>query len=562
MVTLSRITVAAVLATAAAVPTAAHAQREVVQPLPPKGSDRLSDALRRLARNAADVSALLDAGEAALDVGDIDAAIGFFGRAKQLSPTNSRISLGLGKAYARSRRPIEALRLFAEAERAGVTNDRMAQDRGMAFMLVGDNRSAQDLFRLALAQGAGSEVKRRLALSHAISGERDSFEQTLLPLLEARDLAAFRTRAFGLAILGDTREAIDISDAMLPAQMAGRVRPYLEFMPRLTPAQQAAAGTLGVFPRAANIGTDDPQIAAYVPVAPAPTASQTPATTSPATAARQPRTTPQRRVAARRTEGTAPVRQRQERPRRTATVGPRSSENAGIAPDLSPATTRAAQQPTAPQPVTQQAPAAAQADQGSRPAEVAPQTAAIPATAASAPAETAPVVIARQPAAAPISIEPAPATAAPPPPPPPPPPPSDPAPTLEQAFAGFSLEPTPPRPAAQGAVDITRIEAPREKAEPDPPPPPAYPSRHWVQVATGKDVAALGFDWRRIARKADGLLDGKGPFVTPWGEANRLLSGPYPDAASAREMMNKLKGLDIDSFTFRSAEGEAVEPLG
>ena len=222
MVTLSRITVAAVLATAAAVPTAAHAQREVVQPLPPKGSDRLSDALRRLARNAADVSALLDAGEAALDVGDIDAAIGFFGRAKQLSPTNSRISLGLGKAYARSRRPIEALRLFAEAERAGVTNDRMAEDRGMAFMLVGDNRSAQDLFRLALAQGAGSEVKRRLALSHAISGERDSFEQTLLPLLEARDLAAFRTRAFGLAILGDTREAIDISDAMLPAQMAGR----------------------------------------------------------------------------------------------------------------------------------------------------------------------------------------------------------------------------------------------------------------------------------------------------------------------------------------------------
>ena len=83
-----------------------------------------------------------------------------------------------------------------------------------------------------------------------------------------------------------------------------------------------------------------------------------------------------------------------------------------------------------------------------------------------------------------------------------------------------------------------------------------------MQVATGKDVSALGFDWRRIARKADGLLEGKGPFVTPWGEANRLLSGPYPDAGSAREMMNKLKGLDIDSFTFRSAEGEAVEPLG
>ena len=170
------------------------------------------------------------------------------------------------------------------------------------------------------------------------------------------------------------------------------------------------------------------------------------------------------------------------------------------------------------------------------------------------------MVIARQPAAAPISVDPTPATAASP--PPPPPPPSEPAPTLEQAFASFTLEPTTSRPAAQGAVDITRIEAPREKAEPDPPPPPAHPSRHWVQVATGKDVSALAFDWRRIARKADGLLDGKGPFVTPWGEANRLLSGPYPDAAVAREMMNQLKGLEIDSFTFRSAEGEAIEPLG
>ncbi len=555
MVTLSRITVAAVLAAATAVPTAAHAQREVVQPLPPEGSDRLSEALRRLARNAADVSALLDAGEAALDVGDIDAAIGFFGRAKQLSPTNSRISLGLGMAYARSRRPIEALRLFAEAERAGVANDRMAEDRGMAFMLVGDNRSAQDLFRLALAQGAGSEIKRRLALSLAISGERESFEQTLLPLLEARDLAAFRTRAFGLAILGDTREAIDISDAMLPAQMAGRVRPYLEFMPRLTPAQQAAAGTLGVFPRAANIGTDDPQIAAYAPVAPVPATSQIPATTPQPAAAPQQQAAPQRRVAARQAQSIAPARQRQERPRRTATVGPRSSENAGIAPDLSPAASRAAEQ---------RAPAPAQAAQSPQRVEDAPRATATPAMAASGPglAESTPVVIARQPAAAPTGIEPAPANAASPPPPPPPPPPSEPAPTLEQAFAGFTLEPTTPRSAAQGAVDITRIEAPREKAEPDPPPPPAHPSRHWVQVATGKDVSALGFDWRRIARKADGLLEGKGPFVTPWGEANRLLSGPYPDAGSAREMMNKLKGLDIDSFTFRSAEGEAVEPLG
>ena len=116
-------------------------------------------------------------------------------------------------------------------------------------------------------------------------------------------------------------------------------------------------------------------------------------------------------------------------------------------------------------------------------------------------------------------------------------------------------------PSASGAVDITRIAIPREREEPKPPPPPAHPARHWVQVATGKDVSALKFDWRRIARKAEGKLDGKGPFVTPWVEANRLLSGPYDSAAKAREMVKELKELGVDCFTFTSAEGEVIEKL-
>ncbi|MEC7533601.1 MAG: SPOR domain-containing protein [Pseudomonadota bacterium] len=132
--------------------------------------------------------------------------------------------------------------------------------------------------------------------------------------------------------------------------------------------------------------------------------------------------------------------------------------------------------------------------------------------------------------------------------------------SVADAFDGFTLAPAPPA-SASGAVDITRIAIPREKAEPKPPPPPAHPARHWVQVATGKDRDALKFDWRRSARKAEGLLDGKGPFVTPWVEANRLLSGPYDSATKAREMMNQLKALGVDSFTFTSAEGEAIEKL-
>lgn len=90
---------------------------------------------------------------------------------------------------------------------------------------------------------------------------------------------------------------------------------------------------------------------------------------------------------------------------------------------------------------------------------------------------------------------------------------------------------------------------------------PSHPSRNWVQVATGRDRDALSFDWRRISRGAEGALDGKGPFVVTWGEANRLLAGPYDSPREAREMVTRLKAMGIDSFTFTSEDGEAIEKL-
>ncbi len=58
---------------------------------------------------------------------------------------------------------------------------------------------------------------------------------------------------------------------MLPERLSSRLAPYLRYMPRLTRAQQAAAANLGVFPRAAEIGRDDPALAAYAaPAAAAP----------------------------------------------------------------------------------------------------------------------------------------------------------------------------------------------------------------------------------------------------------------------------------------------------
>ncbi|NTZ42179.1 tetratricopeptide repeat protein [Altererythrobacter sp. SALINAS58] len=247
-----------------AAPAAAQTvSRPVVQSLPSPAVADLQTALRRLARDTRDLDALIDAGTASLQLGDIDAAIGFFGRAEDLSPGNPRIKVGLAGAFLRSDRPLEALRLFSEAEAAGASTAALAGDRGLAYDLVGDNVSAQAQYRSAISSGGDAEMQRRLALSQAIAGNREGFEQTLLPLLNNRDFGAYRVRAFGLAILGDEEEAVAIAEAVMPGHLSDKIVPYLRYMPRLTRAQQAAAGNLGIFPRAAQIGRDDPRIAQY-----------------------------------------------------------------------------------------------------------------------------------------------------------------------------------------------------------------------------------------------------------------------------------------------------------
>jgi cell division protein FtsN len=145
--------------------------------------------------------------------------------------------------------------------------------------------------------------------------------------------------------------------------------------------------------------------------------------------------------------------------------------------------------------------------------------------------------------------------------------------SLSEAFAAFTLVPDAPPPTARGAVDITAIKPPREKPkveEPrpprekpkvEPPKPPAHPSRFWVQVATGRDLGALAFDWRRIKRTAGELLAKREPFTADWGQTSRLVTGPYASAAEAQKAVSALKEKGVDSFTFTSSAGEEVAPL-
>jgi Flp pilus assembly protein TadD len=237
--------------------------REVVQALPPEGTEQLNDALRRLGRDENDKAALLDAGDAALQIGDNDAAIGFFTRLIALEPKHPSALAGLAATFVRRENPFEALRIFEEAEAAGAAQDAYASDRGLAFDLVGDNARAQSVYRAALSEGANEGISLRLAMSQAIAGDQAGSEDTLLPFLQRSNLAAYRIRAFALAALGKTEEAVTIAETVMPARLSSRMAPYLRYMPRLTKAQQAAAAHLGIFPHPSNIGKDDPRVAAY-----------------------------------------------------------------------------------------------------------------------------------------------------------------------------------------------------------------------------------------------------------------------------------------------------------
>lgn len=493
-----------------AVTPAPLAAQAVVQPLPSRAAGELSAAMRRLAQRPSDLEALLSAGKASLALRDAGAAAGFFTRAAAVAPADPRVMIGQARVALEQRRPVEALQLFARAEQAGVRPLEIAADRGLALDLVGDNAAAQVLYRNALAAGEDAEVRRRLALSLAISGDRLEFERTLSPLLQSEDRAGFRTRAFGLAVLGLTDDAVGIADAMMPTDLALRMAPYLRYMPRLTRAQQAAAGNLGVFPAASEIGRDRPDIAGYAAagtrIAARADASLTPA--GEALGARREPTTPPPRLAARASR--QPVAAPTSRPAIPAKTVPPIASAAG---------------PPAPAPASDAQPerislADAFADLGPAP------------VAAAAPAAGA-VDVARLAAA------------------------------QEKARRETEARDKARRAAeardAKIKADKERAErAKAEKAKAEKAAREAEPARFWIQVGVGRNLEAYAFDWRRLTRQAGGALDGKGPWAAKYGATNRMLAGPYATEAAARAALKQLKDKGIEALPFKSAQGEKV----
>ena len=211
-------------------------------------TDMLAVNLKILAQNPYDVTALTQAGLGALAGGDPSAAIGFLARAEELSPRNGKIKAALASALVMMEKPTEALRLFGEATTLGYAEADIASDRGLAFDLLGQNKAAHKDYALAMRYHKDSELVRRYALSLGIVGDKKAALDLLTPLLEREDQAAWRARAFILAMNGDVEEADRIVRAVTPLSLQGTMTPFLRRLATLNLSQRAYAVNFGTMP--------------------------------------------------------------------------------------------------------------------------------------------------------------------------------------------------------------------------------------------------------------------------------------------------------------------------
>ena len=539
----------------------AQAQPAQIQSIRPSGAENLSRNLSRLASNPRDVDALIGAGEAAIEMDDMRAAAGFFSRADAIQPNNGRVKAGLGRAALKVQNPAEALRLFDQATRLGYGEATLLADRGLARDMTGDQAGAQRDYQAALKRAPDdAELTYRYAASLGISGQVDAAEKALQPLLYKSDRAAWRYRAFILAMNNKQAEARKIASQTLPAQLAAALAPYMEKMPYLTPAQKAAAVHFGHFPT--NVGTS---LAAATPRPSAPTVAPTPVQAAPTTPA-------QPAIPSARAQLPQPTR-----PSIAVTPTP-PAPSARPAP-ASPAPSTFAQTSTETRPAQVQGPPDPLPAPATRPAA----SLAAPASQPSAPAPAS--VSAPQPTAAVQGQQPDPQATR----------------TLADIIQAIDV-PESERQASVAAVDLSEIEAlqaarraerqaaadkakqaataakekadaaakAKAKAEADAKAKKvaeekarlaANPSRNWVQIGTGANRNALGFTLKALRRKYDAVAPQDG-WVASWGRTNRLLIGPFASFTRAKMVEAKLKSAGADAFAWQSDAGEVVERLG
>lgn len=592
---------------------APNAVAQEVAPPPTPNADRLAEQMRILATDPRNVPALLAAGELSARLNDPAAAAGFFARAQALAPGNPRVAAGQAMVMVRSERPGEALRLFALAERGGVAMAPYASDRGLAYDLIGAQAHAEREHRIAMAQGGDDETVRRFAYSLGISGRTDEAMKVLDPLLRRSDRAAWRARAFILAMNGDAAGADRIAASMMGG-VGTALAPFFRRLPALAPADKAFAVHFGELRRTPS-RIADAQVAPPLPaIAPVQVAAAPPPPPQPrarASGSEFASISPERRMSARerRAQEAAAARQAaaDAEAKRVAdaraaqeTEARRQAEAARLAEQqrLEMERVAAAQRQAEAQRLAdaeraaqaqREADARAAQERATREAEARRAAEAATASAAAPPPAAAPVEVARAPEPAPeVAPQPKPRVGG-----------EDN--VIARIMAGITIpaselgvdplpgrdtEPAPePQPATPAAVAAVVKSKPEPAAKPTPPakvdpkaktdakakvdskakpkvdPAKAEPARHWVQVAGGADVKALPKAWKAAAADAPAEFRGKQAWTTPLRFTNRLLAGPFKTPAAAQDFVNAIKKKGVSAFAWTSEAGQKIEKL-
>ncbi|MFZ2998096.1 SPOR domain-containing protein [Sphingobium sp.] len=603
----------------------AQAQTDQSQLVRPLGAADLNSNLARLASNPRDVSALIGAGEAALALDDPRAAAGFYARADAIENSNGRIKAGLGRVMLKLQNPAQSLILFDQATRLRYPEATILADRGLARDMTGDQAGAQKDYQAALQRTPDdAETIRRYAASLGISGHVEASDRVMQPLFFKSDRAAWRYRAFILAMNNRQADAQKIALQTMPAQLAAAITPYMQKMPYLTPAQKAAAVHFGHFP--AQVGTT---IAAVIPTPLAPeSGAPAMARTPPTVVAAAPAKAPTRRETASDRRARRAEEQRQQRdatrlaradakrstPMTTpapAPMQPAKSVPAQTLPPVptpaptptrqvaapvqtvqpiptpTPSPTQPVRQATAPDRAVQGPPAPGFDSVATARSATAPTSQPAPALAqADVPAQSAPPPSAATPPEPTRSVPAAPVVTQQP----------DPQATRTLADIIRAIDvPASERQSSVAAVDLTEIQAlqaarraerkvaaaseaektrkaavAKAKAEADAKAKKeaeekkrlaANPSRNWLQIGVGSSKSALAFTMKGLRKKYDSL-NAQDAWSASWGRTNRLLVGPFASFTRAKAVEDKIKAGGGDAFAWKSDAGEVVERLG
>ena len=555
------------VATLGGAPAFAQTDPTSVQPATPVAqtnpdADLLSSEMRFLAQNPQDLRALLSAAQISTRLGDTSAAMAFYARAEKIDPENPRIMAGRAQVLVELGRPGEALRMFQAAEQRGLPMNDYLGDRGLAYDLIGQPLLAQREYRAALGARRDDETVRRYALSLGITGKYDDAMRELDTLLRRSDRAAWRARAFILAMSGDTDGAVRIAQSMMPGTMGAGLTPFFRRLPGLAVDDKAFAVHFGELSPTQTRRADAqfaPQFPPYVPERPLIQPPVAVAVTAPPPA-------PVPQPAAR---GRSSRRDRQ-RPTEIA-----AATSAASRPVPAPRAVEANPLPPPPQyvaPMVQPLPIATPTPTPP-PAPVVRVAAATPTptplpTMRRVPGQRATTPLVRAEGDVPIGAAPGRAG------------PGEDDGVLASIVGGITVpdeeraaleipaddKPAPvttravppAKPAARPAATKPTTTTPPRRAEPKPPP---EPKRFWVQVGIGQNEKLLPNTWRKLVKDNPAVFRGRTPWWTPLRATNRLLTGPFKTAAEAQAFVNTLRKADVEGVGFTSDAGQKVTKL-